>query len=33
MALRRQLPEAPFISPSPAVEQLLARLRLTTQFD
>jgi anti-anti-sigma regulatory factor len=33
LALRRHLPDAPFIAPSPAVEQLLERLRLTTLFD
>jgi anti-anti-sigma regulatory factor len=33
IALRRHLPGAPFIAPSPAVEQLLERLRLTTLFD
>lgn len=30
LALRNQLPSVPLTAPSPAVEQLLARLRLTS---
>ncbi|WP_017937064.1 STAS domain-containing protein [Zestomonas thermotolerans] len=33
IALRRQLPDVPFVAPSPAVEQLLARLHMTTLLD
>jgi anti-anti-sigma regulatory factor len=33
IALRRQLPDAPFMAPSPAIEQLLERLGLTQLFD
>lgn len=33
LALRRQLPSVPLTAPSPAVEQLLDRVRLTSLLD
>lgn len=33
IALRRQLPTVQLIAPSPAVEQMLARVRLTSLLD
>lgn len=33
LALRRQLPSVPLTAPSPAVEQLFARVRLTSLLD